>query len=228
MHDENLCVLKFLDGKEEFFQRVEEYIRIENYKMGTNALTEIEVDLCNLISKIKESKLIFEFHNQLNFRIRIVKKGLNEIVKASKNNSILSLFSPSEHTVTQVLDFRFNYIRSFDESIISYLKGSNLQLFRFDKVRFSTIEPINCIVESYSDTPFKARVLEDDVWQTYVKGNLNYINNMISYVWEIEDKEIDKIQIMFRRTCRKFSILFFLLYIFITLLLGFTASALAS
>lgn len=225
--DENSCVFSFLSGKEEFFQRVGKYIKIENFEINSSSLAKVEINLCNLVNEIKNGELTSGFHGQLNFRIRIMKNGLKEIVKTPKNSSILSLFSPSEHTVTQILDFRFNYIRSFEEGIISYLRERNLHLFQFDKVRFSTIEPINCIIENYSDIFFKARVLEGDIWRAYVNDSLDYINNMISYVWEIEDEKIDKIQIMFRRTCRRFSILFFLVYILITLLLGFTASFLA-
>ncbi len=223
--DNNFCSFRFLNDREEFFFRIINYMQIiKKEKFHDSTMTKICIDLSSAVNEIKESTLASHFNNEMNFRFRIITKDLGEIIKKSKNNKLASIFSPNEYTITQILDFRFNYIRSLDADLISKLGHDKLRLVRFDKIRFSTIEPLEYIIDNFCSIYYKARILEDDIWNNYIGGDHEYIENMISYSWDFFEEKAEKFQVMYRRSSKKINIIFVLLYLCLTLFTGVIAS----
>lgn len=226
--DNNFCTFRFLNDREEFFFRIINYMQVfKKVKFHDSIMTKIYIDLSSVVSDIKESTLASHYNNAVNFRFRIKTKDLGEIIKKTKNNKFASIFSPNEYTITQILDFRFNYIRSLDADLISRLRHDKLKLVKFDKIRFSTIEPLECIIDNFCSINYKARILEDDIWNCYIGNDQEYIENMISYSWDFFEEKAEKFQVMYRRSSKKVNIVFVLLYLCFTLFIGAIASYLA-
>lgn len=229
LSDTNFCTFKFVNEREEFFSRVINYMKIdkEGY-VNHGSMTFLTIDVEGVVNEIKESPLNSEFKDMINFRFRIKTNRIGEIVKRVHNNKFVNVFSPSEYTVIQTFDFRFNYIRSLNQNILTYLNCNKLHLYKFDKIRFSAIEPIECTIESYGDTNCGARILEDGIWDNYIGNDKRYIHNMISYAWDILGNKVEKFQVMYKRSCRKNNITLVIIYICLTILVGVLASFLAS
>lgn len=226
--DNNFCAFKFLNGKEEFFFRIANYMKlVKKEKIHDFIMTKICIDLSSLVKDIKESTLASYFNDAVNFRFRIITKDIGGIIKKAKNNKFANILNPNEYTITQILDFRFNYVRSLDVDLMSKLRCDKLELVKFDKIRFSTIEPLECVIDNFCSTYYKARILEDDIWNYYIGNNKEYIENMISYSWDFFEEKAEKLQIMYRRSSKKINIVFVLLYICLTLFTGAIASYLA-
>lgn len=226
--DNIFCAFKFLNDREEFFFRIANYMElVPKVKIHDSVMTKICIDLSRVVDDIKGSTLASHFDNTANFRFRIIAKDIGGIIRKTKNNKFANILNPNEHTITQLLDFRFNYVRSLDVDLMSHLRCNKLELVKFDKIRFSTIEPLECIIDNFCSTYYKARVLEDDIWNYYIGNSKEYIENMISYSWDFFEEKAEKLQIMYRRSSKKINFVFVLLYICLTLFSGVIASYLA-
>ena len=149
-------------------------IRFENFKKYLGKNSELEV------------------YKDIYIRFRIKDINLQDILYFDNepfNKSLDSAFSG-----TRVLDFKINEKRNIDKSITARMDLDEETLIRFSQVHFLVMEPSSYDLIAYTKNQMTCRELEKDLWNDYLKVDLDSkAGHILAYHWRMKSEDDHKI-----------------------------------
>lgn len=142
----------------------------------------IEQKYGGTIITIKTEKIKASSDKPYYFRFRIKSSNLNKSVH--KHRAASSIFE-SAFINTEVMDFRLNEKRTYNESLSEDMLDAGYFFIR--KVHFLLLTNSNdeLVLNGFSTT---CRQLEKGLWESYVPNNYN-LKNIVAYHWKKNDSE---------------------------------------
>lgn len=179
--------------------------------------------------------------NKVYIRFRIEPIEITEIVKSEhiSNDFLQAAFSQID-----MYDFRINEIRNISTDVMDKIKEDEYRLLTFDKVHLFYMADTRENVANGSSIKQDSRLLEKDLWATYLPDNC-YRRNYIAYHWKkrvkkeemeiidssIRAKEIfipfNDYRIFFTTIYPKIQLIRLFVYLCIVVLLGWCGSMLS-
>ena len=175
-------------------------------------------------------------------RFRIEPLNTTDIVKSEhiSNDFLQAAFSRID-----MYDLRINEIRNISTDVMDKIKGDNFVPFKFDKVHLFYMADTKENVENGSSLKQDSRLLEKDLWATYLPENC-YKRNYIAHHWKkrvkkeemwitdgtkIETKQLfipfDDYRIFFTTVYPNVQLVRLFVYLCIVVLLGWCGSMLS-
>lgn len=175
-------------------------------------------------------------------RFRIEPLNTTDIVKSEhiSNDFLQAAFSRID-----MYDLRINEIRNISTDVMDKIKGDNFMPFKFDKVHLFYMADTKENVENGSSLKQDSRLLEKDLWATYLPKNC-YKRNYIAHHWKkrvkkeemcliggtkIETKQLfipfDDYRIFFTTVYPNVQLVRLFVYLCIVVLLGWCGSMLS-
>lgn len=185
----------------------------------------LEVNAPGSIVEINLNNIPLNEKKRFYFRLRIETK--NKIALVDDQIKGISVFS-DQFTNTEIIDFRFNDIRSCSDEIREkYEKG---QKFKYIAIHYLLMRDASDII-IYNGREISSRVLETDLWKNYID---EISHTMIAYHLKKKAKKIynenenkyyikeyiDDFSELIRFQYKKGTKLIFLIYIFVAILIG--------
>ena len=123
--------------------------------------------------------------NKIYIRFRIEPTKINDIVKSEhiSNDFLQAAFSQID-----MYDFRINEIRNISTDVMDKIKEDKYTPFNFDKVHLFYMADTRENVANGSSIKQDSRLLEKDLWETYLPKNC-YKRNYIAHHWKKREKK---------------------------------------
>lgn len=186
--------------------------RFSIYNLDINS--DIEVEQRYEGSIVRITVPVSSVEGRLYFRLRIISPGV--VVKFTHEYTPMNSVVESAFSITEVVDFKVNWKRSLNSSLLERIRTegevtfSNVQFFIMREAHYDYV---------FSHKPLtRSRVLEKDIWKSYVGDNYE-LDNIVAYQWSEAGQNIFSAFVKYKfdknnwRTITKFLIVFLVISI---------------
>ena len=144
-------------------------------------------------------------------RIRVADKGLQ-----------------SGYSQIEYLDFRLNEVRTLPSPVSAAMRMENASNSMIELIAFLAAVPVESDILTYKTAASKSRILEHQIWNDYIGGNLP--QGMVVYHWKKEAPggSIEDFSTFLKLQTRKSSWVTIFIYLSIALAFGLAGNMLAS
>jgi hypothetical protein len=144
-------------------------------------------------------------------RIRVADKGLQ-----------------SGYSQIEYLDFRLNEVRTLPPSVAGLMRMENASDSNIELIAFLAAVPVEADILSYKTAASKSRLLEHQIWNSYIGGNLP--QGMVVYHWKKEalGASIEDFSTFLKLQTRKSNWITIIIYLGIALAFGLAGNIGAS
>lgn len=205
----------------------ESVFRVYNLDIKHDLSVKSYEDGSKIILPIKKNSTLCNSKDSFYFRFRIKIDNCPELIHKyeTKSKALQSLFN----TIYSI-DFRYNNVRSLDDTLLEEINNSENGKINVKSVHFLLIT--NTFVNLLSSDYKSARKLEKDVWKSYIEGNAT--DDLIAYHYKESAEKtqqndgkdfIDSSEFFIKYSKEKSVIT---LYIIFTLIVGLTGSLFAN
>lgn len=195
------------------------------YNVDINSDIELEHQYGGSIVKIAVPRDSVD--GKLYFRLRIVSPGVSKFTREYRpmNSIVQSAFS-----ITEVVDFKANWKRSLNKSLMGRIRNEG-------EVKFRTVQ-FFIMREAHYDYIFshkpltRSRLLEGNIWRSYFE-DYHQLDNIVAYQWREDDQNIFSAFVKYKfdknnwRTIAVFIIVFIVLSTLAGILGGWIANLIA-
>lgn len=178
-----------------------------------------------------ETNVELDAYPSLYIRFRLKDVDLHNVMYFDSepfNKSLDSAFSG-----TRIFDFKINEKRNINKNIAARMDIQGETLAEFNQVHFLVMEPSSYDMVSYSQNQMTCRELEKDLWDEYLKVELNdNAGHILAYHWKKKAKDtnhkISDFSCFAKINYQKMQIKTVLAYVLVVLGLGVIGSTIVS